>query len=84
MRDSTFWALLLLCALVTIIIVIATGGLPVMAATVEPQASATPEPCLPINSAEGQMLYLCESDYAPDCVWDPSTNVGTGMLSCDW
>lgn len=59
------------------------GGLDVSAAQVEPQATATPEPCTAIGSAEGQTLYLCEDVY-PVCVWDPSPTLGGGVVSCDW
>lgn len=49
------------------------------------QAAGPPvEPCIPIGSAEGQQLYLCENDYAPDCVWDPSPGLGAGVVDCDW
>lgn len=87
MRDREFWALLLLCAVG--LLIVAAMSIPINAAFAnaapsEPQATATPEPCVPIGSAEGQQLYFCESNFAPDCVWDPSPGLGAGVVDCDW
>lgn len=57
-----------------------------VAAFVPPVAAATPEPveaCQAIGSAEGQQLYICETNYVT-CVWDPSPTLGAGVVDCDW
>lgn len=61
------------------------GALLMVLSSVE-AAPSDPEvvPCIERNSAEGETLYFCESDYGPDCLWDPSPAMRSGLLSCDW
>lgn len=72
--------------LLIVLVLIANGIIyfytPADAAT-EPQATATPESCIAIGTAEGQTLYLCQNAY-PACVWDPSPTLGSGVIDCDW
>lgn len=50
-----------------------------------PVQAAPPEleNCEKAASAEGQSLYLCDV-FGLECIWDPSPNLGAGVMSCEW
>lgn len=46
---------------------------------------ATNEPgCVELGIAQGETLFLCESDLGVRCVWDPSPALGAGVMDCEW
>lgn len=48
-------------------------------------AASEPIPdCIPFAKAGNEVLYFCESNFGPDCVWDPSEALGAGVMDCEW
>lgn len=63
---------------------IAAGTLTYIFAPAVTAAADPVEACVPMGTAEGQILYFCENAFnGMDCVWDPSPVLGAGVMDCD-
>lgn len=60
------------------------GYAPRAVAATEPAAPADPVPCVEAGTAEGQTLYMCETNFGVRCIWDPSEILSAGVVDCEW
>lgn len=70
-------------ALLAIVLVAFVVVLVSSAAHVQAAPSDVP-PCVEAGTAEGQTLYMCDTDFGVRCIWDPSELLSAGVVDCEW
>ena len=76
---------ILALALVLALMTLMAGYIGIWSVQAAPPVASEPEipDCEPFGKIGNEVLYFCESDFGPDCVWDPSPALGAGVMDCD-